>query len=147
RIVEMRATVAGGPGRVGRSLIAATSTAMGCTSKFDRRLVDGVFAYQELAFEFLIDPRGQIAIIGRLKDRPEQLISDSQGRGLLFQPSTQPQPVVNLVQVIEGAAGPTVPATPQAAAILGRLPLMGSATASATRPGREEKSPASSRLR
>jgi hypothetical protein len=147
RIVEMRATVAGGSGRVGRSLLAATSAALGCPSTFDRRMVEGIFAYDELAFEFLIDPRGQIAILGRLADRPKQLISDSEGRGLLFQPSTQPQPVVNLVQVIEGATGPTVPATPQAAAILGRLPLMGSATASAARPAREAQSPTGSRLR
>ncbi|HVU86619.1 MAG TPA: hypothetical protein VHD36_04825 [Pirellulales bacterium] len=147
RIVEMRATVTGGPGRVGRALLAATSAALGCPTKFDRRLVDGVFAYEALAFEFLLDPRGQIAILGRLADRPKQLISDSEGRGLLFQPNAQPQPVVNLVQVIEGAAGPTVPATPQAAAILGRLPLMGSATATTARPMREEPSPASSRLR
>ncbi len=150
RIIEMGGIVTGGPGRIGGSFLAAATGALGCAPKYDERHADDSFAYDRMAFEFRIDTRGQFAVVGPLPDRAKQLIRDREGRALLFAPSVQPQPAVNLVRAIAGAAGPTVPATPQAATMLGHLPTTIPAAVvpvTAARPQPAKSSRTTSRLR
>jgi hypothetical protein len=142
RIVEMRGTVTGGPGRLGRSLLAAASTALGCEAKYESS--NEVFAYGRLAFEFFIDTQGRMAIVG-IPERGTPLVSNQAGQGLLFEPRTQPQPAVNLARAIAIANAPSVPATPQAALVLSRLPTV--TPIMATRMVPDAQAPTASRRR
>jgi hypothetical protein len=140
RLVDLRARVDGGPGRVGRSLLTTAASTLGCTPSYLPQTQGGIVPFEQLACEVAIHRDGKLVIAGRCRDKLGVILSNTDGRPLLAQPPSnrQPQSTLNLVRALAGSDGPLVPATPLAARLLSWLPLANSAgpdPMTATRPG------------
>ena len=130
RIIEMGAVVTGGPGRISRSFLAATSNgALGCAGPSTKPARCGWHRSLTIVLALRVSDRSAWAVRGRADVcpiGPEQLISDQRGASQFCcaQPTDAAACLIGetLVRAMAGAEGPTVPATPQAAMMLGRLP-------------------------
>jgi hypothetical protein len=144
RLIDLRARIEGGPGRISHSLLAAATAALGCAPAYQPQTHGGILPYQQLALKVEIHRDGKLAIAGRCPDKLGVMLTNGDGRPLLSQPRPQPQSVLNLVRALAGADGPFVPATPQAALLLGWLPLP---VASVSEPATATRAPPSAAAR
>ena len=127
RLVDLRARIDAGPGRVSQSLLAAAAS-LGCAT-FQPPSTGDVLPYGELALEAEVHRDGKLVFVGRCRDKTGAILTDLAGRPLVVQPPAdrQPQSVLNFVRAIGGTAAVTVPATPLAAQLLGWLLTGGAA--------------------
>jgi hypothetical protein len=123
RLIDLRARVEGGPGRIGHSLLAAATASLGCTPAYQPLARGEILPYQQLGLEIAINRDGKLGIFGRCPDKLGAMLIDSEGQPLLTVPQVQSQSVLHLVSLLAGSDGPLVPATPQVARLLGWLPL------------------------
>lgn len=132
RLLEVRGRMRGGPGAIGAEFLTAFAGSLGCA--FDERSVDACredgsnspgdarLAYGELALQFTIDAQGQLSIDGQCDGKPGVILTAATGQPLLAQPQRQPLSDLALVRALAGEENPTVPATPEAARLVGWLP-------------------------
>lgn len=123
RLSEAELEIAGGPGRIGGSLVAAATASLGCGSGYPRAPDDQAITYRQLAATVRIDQQGQLVITGQCPGTPGTILTASDGKPLVIQPRQQPQPVLNVVHALVGTDTPLVPATPLTAQLLRVLPL------------------------
>ncbi|HZZ74088.1 MAG TPA: hypothetical protein VFE24_17680 [Pirellulales bacterium] len=122
RVEAAEGSFSAGPGVIGRSLIISLYQQLHWEPGKLAEEAAELTPYEQLAFSFVLDPRG-LVFSGQCRDgRPGAILETHKGP-LLMEPQEQPQPVLNLVRALVPAAEVQIPATRESDWLLQHLPL------------------------
>ncbi len=122
RLEEAAATVAAGPGVVGRSLLVAAVKHLQLQSDAKLDLLADQMPYDQLALGLVMDSQG-LRIEGRCSSTQDGVIMSDRRLNLLIASAAQPQPATALIQTLAPESAVQVPATLQTDWLVAHLPM------------------------
>jgi hypothetical protein len=127
RIDEIAGRIVGGPGAVGRDMLAALVTHLRLVPCAQMPATGRSLAFDQVGLDFWIDNRG-VSIAGQCAGMPGA-VAVADGRAILTEPASQPQPVAALIQALVPVNEVPIPATRKTGWLARLLPIPDAAKA------------------
>jgi hypothetical protein len=121
RIDEITGRIVCGRGALGRDVLAALVTHLRLVPSLQMPATSQSLAFDQLGLDFWIDNRG-ISIAGQCAGMPGA-VAVADGRAVLKEPASQPQPVAALIQALVPVNEVPIPATRQTGWLARLLPM------------------------
>ena len=121
RIERASGALAVGPGKIGRTLLAAANESLGINPVGELKTLGRLAAYDKLAVGFVIDQHG-LALRGQCPAGEGVVLEDRSGP-LCKEPARASQPVVHLVSLLAPQSDAHSPTTRETSALAALLPL------------------------
>jgi len=122
RLQQAAASIAAGPGTIGRSLLDASAEWMGMVPRAESDVPGDPVPFDELRMSLVVDSAG-LELRGHCSGVHPGVVVAGRDGPLLAEPTSQPRPVAAVLATLVPGAGVHVPATRQTEWLIRRLPL------------------------